>query len=128
MRELISHPCCRQRSVTARGRTVQVQFSGEMVTASSSLSNFIYYCLSFDFHRPGKTASRRVQAILGTDRQCQEKASCGPVLFLSLTRKSSPMSISSVEPKKCQSVSLACISVYILPTCQSVIGRCLEPS
>lgn len=41
---------------------------------------------------------------------------------LSLTRKSSPVSVSSLEPKN---ASLACISVYVLPICQSGTGHAL---
>lgn len=47
---------------------------------------------------------------------------------LSLTRRSSPMSVSSHEPKNCQPVWPLFISVYVLPICQSDTGRCIQPS
>lgn len=74
-----------------------------MVTASSSLSSFICYCLSSDFHihlakllTGGASSPGNGQAV----PRKGELWTNAP----SLTRKSSPVSVSSAEPKKCQSV------------------------
>lgn len=87
----------------SRGKDGSGAVKAEMVTASSSLSSFICYCLSSDFHihlakllTGGASSPGNGQAVPRTGELWTNA--------LSLTRKSSPVSVSSAEPKKCQSV------------------------
>lgn len=115
MHELISLPCCRQSSVRATGRD----------NASSSLSNFVHYCLSFNFHIPGKTAYRRSKRFWKWTGCAKKRWDADQCSFLN--QKEWPYVCFPSWSLKLPAC-LASISGYVLLICQSDTGRCVESS